>query len=243
MALTKAIRERLPREIRDIIYLHLLDDETITEVHNTALEATIGRIYWLDPQAAWPHFLKRNAIDQDILVEIVQAFCAHNKHFIVHEPNRIWLFLETRYFNTNVTLWNTVFSCLTLEIHAQQYTGLWKVGYFPFSFSAFKDSRLRYAAGFILNIRIREHVDKGYPCAIYRKREISTLFVRTLVAMLGTIRPLSAYFRELGSGRKVDVRLEVKDKHEYSFNIAEEEMGRSEEEWIGLLSAVLIPKS
>jgi hypothetical protein len=179
--------------------------------------------------------------NDSVLVEIVEAFCALNRSFTIHEAQDIGRYMDKTFFNTSVGLKTAMFSCLTICLRARALETTEQKQALAF-FSLLAHSTLRFAAGFTLNIRIEESTTKMYLVNLLDgQMSASGSFVGTFVNIIKAVRPISAYVKELGCGRRVDVRLRIRSLEEVvNISIGEEEMGWSQERWIVFLRAVVI---
>lgn len=82
-SVTEAIRDKLPREIRDLIYDYVLDPENIKLLHTCAFP----RLYTPPKRRRyWPPFVTRSVIEETVRIEIVAHFCKVNKNVELRTP-------------------------------------------------------------------------------------------------------------------------------------------------------------
>jgi hypothetical protein len=113
--LSVALHDRLPPELSDMVYAHILDGETMKEVvqaHSNSWDPYQGHTETTD---AWPEFLKPKYLDSGVTNELVQAFCKHNEDFRSKDCTLDRL-LSHRVFRTPITLGTSVISALTLQL-------------------------------------------------------------------------------------------------------------------------------
>jgi hypothetical protein len=178
-------------------------------------------------------------VEHSVLVEIVETFCALNKAFMIYKPRDFGPFMDKTLFNTAVGLKNTMFSCLTMRLRAHFLETAEQKQALAF-FSLLAHSTLRFAAGFTLNIRIHQMTTKEHLLKFLNgELPVSGSFVDALANLLKAVRPVSAYIRDLGCGRKVDLRLKLTfPEEDPNIFVDEEAMGWEQKKWMDFLCAV-----
>lgn len=116
--LSTAMRKQLPRELRDIIYNFVwADSDTLRGAHccvfspHTARSLASPHSY--TPPKKVPAFLKPNAVDEHIRIELVQQFCKYTE-LRVRDQEVLERSLSRDLFQTGVSLSQTTLPSLTI---------------------------------------------------------------------------------------------------------------------------------
>ncbi|KAF2829043.1 hypothetical protein CC86DRAFT_403692 [Ophiobolus disseminans] len=96
---TKRMRDKLPRELRDIVCSYMLDQETVHKMHNATYDYKVGTVIGHHPP---PALLLRVTIHEEIRAEIVEAFCGLDPFISIAHPRDIQGLMDKDLFFTGV---------------------------------------------------------------------------------------------------------------------------------------------
>ena len=113
---TKTMRDKLPRELRDIVYSYILDPAMIHDMHSSAYpERLQSPITYHPPAFTWPLAFKPGVYHEDIRSEIVQAYCDRDGRIDIAHPRDAEDWLEKDLFDTGVQPKHCLLTAVTIH--------------------------------------------------------------------------------------------------------------------------------
>jgi hypothetical protein len=233
--LTYALQAKLPCELRDIVYNHVFDANTMREVHDYVFGSLDMKMDMIEvPLSSWPLYLYGGYTDEHIRVELIRYFCEHDPHLAVQHPRDLGALLRKEILASGIRLEHCALSALQVSgcIHLRTVDEFLDPKTILSEFAPLLSASQNFAASFRLTFHLHPYTDDILDhleeiASENRKFRFEYLAVR--MRNLGpAVRHIEERLKESGASRKVEVKLEFKRaRHEDVVLEVSDEMMRS----------------